>query len=330
MFNIFSRNHITSYIALAALCILLNYPYMQVGYSSHMFPQHFTTTLGNWQWAQRFFTNHATTMVLISIFIKFISALMLNSFVNHEKFYAHKNTYTALAFIILSSFYPTFLVMGSATIASLFIIVALRTLYNTHKGLYVRKLIFYIGLYISIASLLYFSSLILLIPICVFLAWVLPFKIKDYVSLFIGFSLPYYFLFLFFLLQKQNPLKHIIIPNIHIKDLQIVSNTFWVLLIYGLVMLLIGLLNKPNSFHFQSIAVKRKWQTIYIAALFMILTVFFTKELPNAGFLIILIPFSIILSKSYSLSNKLMNIFTLLITIVALVFIHWYKLKHII
>lgn len=295
-----------------------------------MFPQHFNTTLGNWHWAQKFFINHTTAYVLVSIFIKYITALMLNSFVNHVKFYAHKNTYTALGFIILSSFYPSFLIIGSATIASLLIIVSLRTLYNTYNGLNIRKLIFNIGLYISIASLFYFSSFILIVPICIYLAWVLPFNIKDYVSLFIGLTLPYYLLSLFVLLQKQNPLKHIKIPNIHIKDLQIVSSTFWILLIYSFVMLLIGFLNKPNSFHFQSISVKRKWQTMYIASLFMIIAIFFTKQLPNAGFLIVLIPFSIILSKSYSLSNKLMNIFTLLITIVALVFVHWYKLKHII
>lgn len=303
---------------------------MQVVYSNQMFPQHFNTILGNWQWALKFFTNHATTYILLSIFIKFITALMLNSFVNHEKFYAHKNTYTALAFIILSSFYPSFLIIGSATIASLLIIISLRTLYNTYNGLNIRKLIFNIGLYISIASLFYFSSLVLIIPICIYLAWVLPFKIKDYVSLFIGLSLPYYLLSLFFLLQKQNPLKHITIPNIYIKDLHIVSKTFWILTIYSIVLLFIGFLNKSNSFHFQSIAVKRKWQTIYIAAWFMIIAIFFTKQLPNVGFLIILIPFSIILSKSYSISNKLMNIFTLLITIVALVFVHWYKIKHII
>lgn len=135
----------------------------------------------------------AFSYVLVALFVNFTIAFVLVNFLNSDRYMHRPNYLAGMAYVLISSFLPSFNLLSSNLIASLFLLLTFRLLLRSHNVKIEKNNIFNVGLFISIASLFFLPALLFLLWAYIAIAILRPFRIKEWIILLIGFITPYYF-----------------------------------------------------------------------------------------------------------------------------------------
>lgn len=320
MITYFKRNDIGTAFLLVFVCVVLKIKYIL---SPPAFKEiddlHIGLVFAFPSWKQ-FYLQHPSVYVFFSICCLFAFALYLNYVANKEKLFPRKSFLPALSFLVFTSFLPVLHIFSVLFIANMLLFVAFAKTLELPNSAHPQRLCFDIGLYVSLASLFYFPSILLFFLFLALLLFFRPFKLQENIAYLLGIVTPIYFLLSILYLSdsKAVPFLHLTPPiaSTHSGKLLLISLVSMVLLVYGLF------LTNQNGFK-NPIIVRKKWNAVVLYLFFMMLIGVLSRTFPGLPWLLIFAPFSILLSQTFLHNKEKYNTFTFYFLILLILIVQW-------
>lgn len=331
MLQVFKRNDISAYIALLVIAIVCKLKFILHPEIVVIDPNAFDTlffSLSKWKSLS---ISNATLFILLSIFVQFVFAIVLNSVMMHHKLFAQNNVLIALSFLFLTSFTPHFNFLSAAFLSNFFLVCAFHSILKLSSTTQQRKWCFNAGFLVSLAVIFYFPAIIL-VPVLVMFIWLLrPFIFQDLMAYLLGLITPFYFAISFMYLRGIMPQAKSLQATL--KAQMVIPHYFSspaplaIFLFVGIILLMYSIfLSNKNSYR-EAMIIRKKWRIVGVYLIFATLAGLFANTFLSSCFIIALTPFSILLSWSFTHRKEKLNIFTFFFLIVSMLTVQWILLK---
>ena len=204
------------------------------------------------------------------LLIIFSQALWLNTLLNSWKMFQKSALTTAASFILLSACFPELNSITPALfnnyLAILFIAMFAR-MYNHPKA---GTLLFNIGTIASIATILYKPDVVFILITFLSLAIVRPFRLKEWLILLIGVTVPVYLMAAFLFMKDNLPFIKTMIPFFQPHAITIkLTAWYWIKVSVVLLSLLIGLNQWLPNYGRMVIHIRRNWIILFLSMLIL-------------------------------------------------------------
>lgn len=153
--------------------------------------------------------SNALVCSTIAFILLYVQALLINYLVNEQKMTSRQTFLPAMAYLLITSLLPEWSYLSAALITSTFIIWAFIKAFKLYSASTASGVIFNIGLLLGISSFLYFPSIAFLFCLLLALMILRPFRVNEFVLLFLGILTPYYFYVVFLFLNDKLVLANI-------------------------------------------------------------------------------------------------------------------------
>ncbi len=130
---------------------------------------------------------------ITDILLIYIEAILLNFILTANKIFTSKSFVPAMIFITLSSLFGEWIEASAQTVAQLFLLISMMSLFSITGKETTRDGIFFTSVFLSIGSLFYFPVALFLIVILIGVLF-RSLSFADFMLIIIGFVLPYYFI----------------------------------------------------------------------------------------------------------------------------------------
>jgi len=211
---------------------------------------------------------------MISFALLYTQAILLNRICIDQKMFGKPTYLPGMSYILLTSLFAEWNHFSSALLINTLLVLAFSrmvNIYNTSKPL---GAIFNIGVLFGLISLLYQPAIIFILMIPFTLFVMRPFRIREWMTGFIGITTPYYFLALEPLLTNKWTWKHLM-PSVTMDIPNMPSSIFVTLSILILVApFVIGGYFVQANMNKMLIQIRKGWSLLLlllIISLFMIL-----------------------------------------------------------
>lgn len=130
----------------------------------------------------------------IALVLVLFQAYTLNALVNRYKLTKRPTYFTAVAYILVASFIPSYLFLTPILLANTFVALAITQLFAFYKNNNAGAAIFNAGFFIAIASLFYFGSGVFLLLGIYALIQLRSLNLRELFILITGFLVPFFLL----------------------------------------------------------------------------------------------------------------------------------------
>lgn len=130
------------------------------------------------------------TTVIVGIALVYIQALQLNRVMIQNRMTQELTLFAGMVYVLLVSYFPGYNGLSSLLIANTFILIAMESLFSTHKKTGSAGRIFDSGFWLSIASLFYFGYIGLFLYGIVGLSALRTLKSREWFQYVIGYTTP--------------------------------------------------------------------------------------------------------------------------------------------
>lgn len=257
-------------------------------------------------------------------------ALRLNSVLNNLRMFHQQAHVTAMAYILFSGFFPEWSAITPALIANallIWIFLQLSKLY-THPS--PKALLFNIGLLLGVTILCYHPTSILICLTLFALAIVRPFRLAEWIVLFMGIIIPFYFLASYLYLSNNIGQLHLFLPTIQFH-LPIIKGDVWFWM--GLSVFVLSLLTGIYYWQLNSgrmiIQIRKNWGVMIGLLLLMLPVPFLFENETIYASVLSLVPMAAFASNAYLYPRRLI-LPNILFWLSAAIVIHnnWYLVKY--
>lgn len=232
----------------------------------------------------------ALAFTILAYAINVLIAYILINFINKQRFMHKPNFLSGMAYLLITSFIPSFNQFSSVLFASLLLLTAATLLFSSYNIRTDKNSIFNAAFLIGIASLFYLPALMFIIWAFLALALLRPFNLSEWIVLFLGVMSPYYFfaawLFLTGHFQIPDYFRHIFFTSSK------VHYSLWAAgaLFFLLAPMLAGIYYVQASSSKMMVQVRKGWHLFlwYIAV--AVLIALFDIEKTSENWLILLVP----------------------------------------
>ncbi len=135
--------------------------------------------------------------VLAAVLV-FVQAVLVNSLVAKFRIANEITYFPGVFYVLLSSSIPEFHYLSPALMANTFYILAFYELFHTYKKLSAASWLFNLGLWLSIASLFYFSYIIFILFALIGVGVLRAFRLKEQIMILCGYAVPYYLTWVYY------------------------------------------------------------------------------------------------------------------------------------
>lgn len=149
------------------------------------------------------FHQAALLYAILSFLIIFMQATLFNRICNHNKLLPKPNFLPGMSYILITSLLPDWNHFSAPLLVNsvmIWVWYRMIDLYNSQRPV---ASIFNIGVWTGIVSLLYMPAMAFLLLVLFGLITMRPFRIREWLIGVLGFTFPYYFLFLILYLTGQ-------------------------------------------------------------------------------------------------------------------------------
>lgn len=253
-----------------------------------------------------FKTYPQTILLLVYMAMVLLQAIRLNMLLNEFKMFSQSGFTTAMAYILLTGFFPQWANITPALIANTFVIwlfIQLSKLYNNPSP---KSLLFNTGLIIGAAVLCYHPTAMLVTVVLFALAIVRPFIISEWFVLLLGAAMPFYIISsLLFLNDKINQLNTFL-PHIKFSmPLLITDVWFWVNLSVTGILLVAGFAALNNNYSRMAIQIRKNWSIMMVMVLMLLPVPFIFQNAGLEAAALSIIPLAAIISNIFIYPKKL-------------------------
>jgi len=248
--------------------------------------------------------------VALNIFIAgmliYIQALIFNRVVNNHALLAKPSFLPALLYITGASLFEPFLILSPTLICNFMLILVMDKLLRIGKSPNAIMIMFDVGIFIAIGTLIYFPFVVMLLLIWLSLLLYRSFYWREWVSGLIGFLIIFFFLAVFYYWNDNLTMFYKIwlpLKNKFPSAFKIQYNDYLVLVPVGVMMILATIRLRENFFR-SFISTRKAFQMLFFMFLIAILS-FYTK--PNFKlyhFLLCVPPGAVLLAYYFSNATK--------------------------
>lgn len=236
---------------------------------------------------------------IVACLLVYLQAVYINRIVVKHRIASEITLFPGLVYVLLCSILPEYTYLSPVLIANTFVLMAVSDIFKIYKKPFVVEYIFNSGVFLAIATMIYFPYLLFWIAGFISLAIIRSFKLREMLQYASGLILP---LFLYGTWSYYNRSlsenwSTLVSGKLGIVDNIIPSDTEGFITL-GVVMLLVVIaVFSYNSYMMKkSIQVQKKVDILFWLAIFSLLSLIFSNELLRDHLLILSVPLSIFLS----------------------------------
>ncbi|HUC79785.1 MAG TPA: hypothetical protein VMR70_02680 [Flavisolibacter sp.] len=241
---------------------------------------------------------------LLSFFLLYVQALMVNYLVNEYRLLPKQNYLPAMAYLLLTSLLPEWNYLSSPLVSSTFIIWLFILLLRLYNAAVARGPIFNIGLLLGLSSYFYFPSASFLLCIILGLIILKPFRLNEVVLFLIGCLTPYYFMAAWLFLNDQLSFNNFF-PNVAVRVPE-VKSTIWLagsILLLAIPFLAGGFFVQAHL-HKMLIQVRKSWTIVLLYLLLAFFIPFVNTNSSFSNWILLVAPFACFHASTYFYANK--------------------------
>lgn len=262
----------------------------------------------------------ATTVGIILVFIQ---ALLINVVVAKFRMATSVSLFPGLFYALLVSMIPEFLALSPALLANTFFILAFWELFESYRKNNVAGHIVNVGFWIGVASLFYFSGIVLLLLAVIGLSVLRAFRFKELIMLLIGFTVAYIAAMVYFFWNDQLGFfwQYYVLDSFVFWDFKLVATLSTYISLGMIVIVSLVVLGSFNSyFAKKNIQAQKNITVLYWGLFFCALSFLFQKNIQFYHFLVFMVPLGVLISFNFlKLKHQAAEAFHLLFFVAVLV-----------
>jgi len=136
--------------------------------------------------------------VLLAFLILLLQAFQFNALLGKFELIGGQSYFPALLYVCFCSFLPSVRTLHPALLSAVFVLLALNCVLGTHRISNASPACFEAGLSMALASLIFFPMVLGLVFVLIAVAILRPFSARDLIVVFLGFLLPWIYVFVFY------------------------------------------------------------------------------------------------------------------------------------
>lgn len=140
---------------------------------------------------------------LLTFFILFIQAWMLNHFMNSQRILSRQNYLPGMSYLLLTSLFPEWNLFSAPLLVNTFLLIILRILFKTYNQPEAKASVYNIGFALGVASFIFFPSIAFIIWIFLAMMVIRPFRLNEWLLCILGITTPAYFYAAYLFLTDQ-------------------------------------------------------------------------------------------------------------------------------
>lgn len=221
------------------------------------------------------------TAALLSFFLLYCQALMVNYLVNEHRLTVRQSFLPAMAYMLLTSLWPDWNQMSAPLLAAPLIIWALIKLFHLYNQKAVKGAVYNIGLLLGLATFIFFPTAVFVLGFLLGIIILRPFQLNELILLLLGGLTPYYFYGVYLFLNDQLKLSAVFPPVL--VEVPVVQQTIWLLLAAAFISLpfFVGAYQVQLQLRKMLIQVRKNWGIVLI---FLLLALFIPFVNSNDAF----------------------------------------------
>jgi hypothetical protein len=250
----------------------------------------------------------STVLSAVIVFILITSqALHLNFVLNKHEVFFKQSWLPSLIYLIVASIIPQFIWFSPLLFVNSILIFALDKIFGLYKNSGALALAFDSAFLLSLSALFYLPAIVFVIVYIVSILILRPFSWRDWLVGIMGFTLPFFFAFLYyFLTDKLNAFyDKVFISGInktialqHLFTYQYTFSLFWIAVLFCLALF------RLQKNYFKNVTKSRLTQQILLILIpVAVILVLVSREESLYRFCVLAVPFSAYVSY-YFLSGK--------------------------
>jgi hypothetical protein len=251
-----------------------------------------------------FFGTNYFFFQLISFLLLFAQATLFNRICNYQKLLPKQNFLPGMCYILITSLLPDWNHFSAPLLVNsimIWVIYRMVALYNNQKA---TLSIFNIGILIGIVSLLYLPAVAFLLLMFFALLVMRPFHLREWIMGLLGFTFPYYFLFVILFITKKFDWKNIF-PKIAFT-LPSIPHYIWVTcgITLAVVPFIIGGFFVQSNLNKMLIQVRKSWALFLMFLITAVIIILINRATSYENWIIVIIPFAAFHAAAYYYSTS--------------------------
>jgi len=173
-----------------------------------------------------FFNATPISYSVLTFLLLFTQATLFNRICNYQKLFPKANFLPGMSYILVTSLLPSWNYFSAPLLINsimIWVFYKMTSLYNSTRS---DAAIFNIGVMTGIVTLLYLPAMAFILLVFFALVTMRPFRIREWLMGLLGFTTPYYFLFIVLYLSNQWSWKNVV-PQILFR-LPGIPSSIWI------------------------------------------------------------------------------------------------------
>lgn len=247
-----------------------------------------------------------TLNIFIAAILIYIQAIIFNRVVNNHTLLAKPGYLPALLYITSASLFEPFLILSPTLICNFLLILIMDKLLRIGKSQTAIMIMFDIGIFIAIGTLIYFPFVVMILLIWLSLLLYRSFHWREWVSGLVGFLSIFFFLAVFYYWNDNIGMFYKIwlpLKNKFPSTFKIQYDDYLVLIPVG-VMMILAIIQLRENFFRSFISTRKAFQMLFFMFIIAVFS-FYTK--PNFKlyhFLLCVPPGAVLLAYYFSNATK--------------------------
>jgi hypothetical protein len=258
---------------------------------------------------------------VITFLLLFTQATLFNRICNHQKIFPKTNFLPGMSYILITSLIPSWNYFSAPLLVNsimIWVFYQMTELYNTNRS---DASIFNIGALTGLVTLIYQPAISFLLLLFFALLVMRPFRVREWVMGVLGFTSPYYFLFLILYLSNQWNWKNVV-PSILFR-LPAIPTTIWITcgILLLIVPFLIGGFFVQANLNKMLIQYRKNWSLLLFYLIVAVLIILIDRSNYYENWIVTAVPFAAFHAAAYFYSND--KVLLRIMHWVTFVFILW-------
>jgi Family of unknown function (DUF6427) len=244
---------------------------------------------------------HQTAILysILTFLILFSQATLFNRICNHHKLLPKANFLPGMSYILITSLLPDWDHLSAPLLINsimIWIWYQMIDLYSTHRP---GSLIFNIGVWTGVVSLLYIPAMTFILLVLFALLTMRPFRIREWLVGLLGFTSPYYFLFLVLYLTGHWNWKNML-PRI-VFTLPGMPSSIWVTLGITLLVIpfIVGGYFVQKNLNKVLIHIRKSWSLLLLFLMVAVVIILINRANSYENWIVTAVPFAAFHAAAY-------------------------------
>jgi hypothetical protein len=272
-----------------------------------------------------FFNSLPIMYSVLTFLLLFTQATLLNRICNFQNIFPKANYLPGMSYILVTSLLPSWNYFSAPLLINsimIWVFYRMTTLYNSGRS---DGAIFNIGALTGIVTLFYLPAMAFILLVFFALITMRPFRIREWLMGLLGFTTPYYFLFVILYLSNQWNWRNVV-PVIVFR-LPGIPNT--VLITCGIILLIVPFM--IGGYFIQSnlnkmlIQVRKIWSLLLLFLMVGVIIILINHVDFYENWIVTAVPFAVFHAAAYYYSND--KVLTRSMHWLTVVFILWMNYK---